>query len=145
MRYSLANYILAVEPNDPELKSMFTDITIGGEGNAVDSFSVSYSNAMWSTTSFSTGAWVHNKNLAKNGTVTISVSQLYDKVARMKVMCNAFYQKDYNGFTLTLSDNNGNKVVTCNDCYLQSIPAQVFSSSAGTQNWVFTCGEIIFD
>lgn len=145
MKYSLANYILSIQPNDTTLKTMFSNVSIGGEGSATDSITISLENQIWKTSAFATGAWVHDKNLARNGTADISISQLSDKVAKFKQMCNIFYNGEYDGFTLSLVDNTGNKVCTCVDCYLTKIPNQEFKETASTQTWTFTCGEITFD
>ena len=145
MKYSLANYILSVQPNDESLRSLFSNISIGGEGSALDSISISVGDTLWETSSFATGAWVHDKNLARTGTVTISISQLSDRVAKFKQMCNVFFNGEYDGFTLSLVDNQGVKVCTCIDCYITKIPDQSFGAKAANQSWSFTCGEITFD
>lgn len=144
MKYSLANYILSVQPNDPALTAnqLFKNIKIGGEGSALDTITLTLANNLYDTTSFATGGYIHNKNLARNGTATITISQLSDSVAKFKQMCNVFYGGEYAGFTLSLSDNTGVKVATCTDCYIQKIPDQSYASTAGTQQWVFVCGEI---
>ena len=56
MRYSLANYILSVKPDDPAINAMFGTISIGGEGNAVGSITLETSNDMWQTKGYATGA-----------------------------------------------------------------------------------------
>lgn len=145
MKYSLANYILSIQPNDTTLRTMFSNVSIGGEGSASDSIVITLDNDIWKTSGFATGAWVHDKHLARNGKVTISVSQLSEKVAKFKQMCNIFYNGEYDGFTLSLVDNTGNKVCTCVDCYITKIPDQEFKESAQMQTWTFTCGEITFD
>lgn len=145
MKYSLANYILSIQPNDTTLRTMFSNVSIGGEGSATDTITISLENQIWKTDSFATGAWVHNKNLSRVGTAQISISQLSDNVAKFKQMCNIFYNGEYDGFTLSLVDNTGNKVCTCVDCYLTKIPDQEFKETAQTQSWTFTCGEITFD
>ena len=44
MKYSLANYILSIEPNDEIIKTYFGTISIGGEGSAVGSISMNITN-----------------------------------------------------------------------------------------------------
>ena len=78
-RYSLANYILSIKPNDPAL-SAFGEVTVGGEGNYHDNITISIDATMFSTTGYATGAWVHNKNLSKVGTASVSLSQLSTKL-----------------------------------------------------------------
>lgn len=144
-RYSLANYILSIDSNDSDIKSMFGAISVGGEGNYLDTITIGGLPNLWDTTGFATGAWVHNKNLSKVGTVTVNLSQLSDQVAKFKKLCNVYYSGDYDGLTLSLTDIQGNKVCTCVDCYIQKIPNQEFAATAGMQSWVFTCGQINFD
>lgn len=144
-KYSLANYILSVDPNDSSIKSMFGTISIGGEGNAIGSISLSVSSSMWSTEGYATGAWIHNKNLDKHGSVTISINQLSDKVVKLIQLVKLYYGKDYDGFTLAVSDINGNKVASCIDCYIEKIPEQSFGTTASDQRWTFTCGQINFN
>ena len=145
MKYCLANYILSIQPNDPTLVSMFGNMSVGGEGDALSQMTISIEPTLWDTEGFATGAWVHNKNLSRTGTVTISISQLSDRVAKFKQLCNVYYNNDYNGVTMTLSDSEGNKVCAAIDCYVQKIPEQQFQDKAQTQDWTFTCGEITFE
>lgn len=144
-RYSLANYILSINPNDDNIKNMFGTISLGGEGNYLDNISIGGLPNLWDTTGFATGAWVHNKNLSKVGTATVNLSQLSEQINKFIKLCNIYYSGDYDGLTLSLSDNQGNKVCTCVDCYIQKIPDQEFGATAGMQSWVFTCGQINFN
>lgn len=144
-RYSLANYILSIDSNDSTIKNMFGTISVGGEGNYLDSISISLGNNLWDTTGFATGAWVHNKNLSRVGTASLNLSQLSDSVSKFIKLCNTYYSGDYDGLTLSVVDNQGNKICTCIDCYIQKIPDQEFGATAGMQNWVFTCGQISFN
>lgn len=144
-RYSLSDYILSIEPNDQTIKSLFGTISIGGEGSYTDSIRLSRTNNMWSTDGYATGAWVHNKNMSRVGTATLSINQMSPSVAKFIKLANAFYGADYDGFTLSLSDRSGTKVAECVDCYITTIPEQAFETSAGMQNWEFTCGQINFN
>ena len=103
MKYCLANYILSIQPNDSALLNMFNNVSVGGEGDALSSINISIENNLWSTTGFATGAWVHDKNLSRIGSITVSISQLSDRVAKFKQLCNVYYNNDYNGLTITLS------------------------------------------
>ena len=143
-RYSLANHILSITPNNSTLKWAFDTISIGGEGSYLDSISISLNGQLWSTTPFATGAWVHNKNLDKTGTVVLSLNQLSDEVKTFVTMAETYYADDYDGFTLTLTTNEGELICTCVDCYIQNIPSQDYQSSAQNQSWTFTCGKITF-
>lgn len=145
MKYSLANYILSIDANDPEIKQMFGTISIGGEGSYLGSISLSIANPMWTTTGFSTGAWVHNKNLDRHGTATVTLSQLSETVSRFIQLCKLYYASDYNGFTISLSDISGNRIATGVDCYITKIPDQTYENQAGNQTWEFTCGQINYN
>lgn len=146
MRYSLANYILTIANDNSDVNSLFGNVQIGGEGDAVSSITVNHETNLWSTEGYATGAWVHNKNLDRHGTVEISMSQLTDAVAKFKQFVNLFYStsdsNDVQGSTLTLSDTEGNVIAVCEDCYPTRIPSQQFGNTAGVQNWSFTAGRI---
>lgn len=145
MRYSLANYILSIDSNDERIKSLFGTISIGGEGSYLGSIAVGLATSMFSTSGYATGGWVHNKNLDRHGTTSITLNQLSDKVAKFIQLCKLFYQEDYDGFTLSLSDINGNKIATMVDCYISQIPQQDYGDSAADQTWTFNCGQINFN
>lgn len=144
-RYSLSNYILTLTPKDNSIKNIFGSISIGGEGDTLDSISVNQEGTLFSTTGYSTGGWVHSKSLQRNGTFSISLSQLSDKVVKFIRLCEMFYSKDYDGFDITIVSNSENKTVCVGtDCYIASIPNQSFGSSAANQTWNFTAGKITF-
>ena len=145
MKYSLANYILSIDSNDSEIKRIFGTISIGGEGSYLDSLSLSNNSNIFETQGYATGGYVHTKNLDRHGTATITLNQLSDKVGRFIQLAKLSLSGDYDGFTLSLTDSNGNKIATCIDCYIQKIPDQSFGSSAQTQTWVFTCGQINYN
>ena len=44
MRYSLADYILAISSNDKKFATLFKDVRIGGEGDALASISIQQTN-----------------------------------------------------------------------------------------------------
>ena len=144
MRYSLAKYILTISANDVRMQDIFKELTIGGDGSLVGSVTFSRNSSLYETTGFATGGYVHNKNLSKIGTVTLSISQLAKSVGKLIAASEAFYGADYDGFTLTLTTNEGEKVASAIDCYIQKTPDQVFESQASQQSWSFTCGEINF-
>lgn len=143
-RYSLANYIASIEPQDEKLKSMFGTISIGGQGSYLGSIKLSLSADLWSTKGFATGAWIHDKNLDKTGTCTITLHQLSSEVIAFIRMCNVYYTGDYAGCTIAVSDAQGNKVATCEDCYITKIADQEFSNESADQDWGFTCGKVSF-
>ena len=143
-RYSLANYILSIEPQDQTLKQMFGTISIGGQGSAVGSVKVAQQTDMWSTKGYATGAWVHSKNLDRHGTCNVTLKQLSNEVMKFIKLCNVYYTANFDGCTLTLTDAKGNKVATCEDCYIQKISDQEFGEEAADQDWAFTCGKVSF-
>lgn len=148
MRYSLANYILSIASNDNKVSSLFKNVQIGGEGDALSTINIQTDNNLWETDSFSTGAWVHNKNLSRVGKCEISISQLSDAVAKFKTYVAYFYAEsaddNIEGVTLTLSDSSNRVIATCEDCYPVKIPAQEFSTKASEQRWQFTCGRVTY-
>ena len=146
MRYSLASYILAATSDNSDIKNIFQDVTIGGEGDALSSITIQVNDKLWETESFATGAWVHNKNLSRTGTVEISISQLSDKVAKFKTFVNHFYDSSFDdsSITMTLQDSTGASIAICEDCYPTQIPSQEFGSKSTDQRWIFTCGRITF-
>ena len=143
-RYSLANYILSIEPADPTIKSMFGTISIGGQGSYLGSIRLSVKTDLWTTKGFATGAWVHDKSLDRTGTCTVNLHQLSDEVIKFIKLCNIYYGGDYNGCTLSVSDTNGNKVASCEDCYIQKPADQEFADTSADQDWIFTCGKVSF-
>lgn len=145
MKYSLTNYILSIDPNDSAIKQMFGTVSIGGEGSYLDSITLSNASNIFDTQGYATGGWVHNKSNDRHGTATISLNQLSDRVSRFIQLAKLSLSGDYEGFTLSLSDINGNKIATCVDCYITKIPDQTFTASAQNQSWEFTCGQINYD
>lgn len=143
-RYSLANHILSIKPNDGGI-STFGTIEVGGEGSYLDSVSISTPTNLWNTQGFATGGWIHDKNLSRIGTVDITLNQLSDQVKKFITMCENYYGGDYNGFTITLSKNDGSKIASCIDCYISKIPDQSYGQSSANQTWTFTCGQITYN
>lgn len=145
-RYSLADHIISFESKDQKINELFGSISIGGEGSYLDSITISTDSNIWETTGYSTGAWVHDKNLSRIGTVNITISQLTDAVARFIQLCKIYYAGGHDeGITLTLVDNTQRIICTCIDCYIQKIPEQGFGPKAANQTWTFTCGKITFN
>lgn len=144
MKYSLANYILSIEPNDPRIREMFGTISIGGEGSYVGSVTLRRSNNMFDTTSFATGGWVHNKNMSRVGSVSLTLNQLSDKVMKFIKLSETFLTGDFDGFTLSLMSNDSVKVANAIDAYIVKVPDQEFADSASNQTWEFTCGQVNF-
>lgn len=145
-RYSLAETIISIKSNDSQINSMFGTISIGGEGSTVGSINTSMNNdSMWSTEGFATGGWVHSKNLDRTGSISVDVNQLAPIVSKLKQLYNVFFSGEYDGFTITVSNMSGQKICTGDDCYLKSMPAQNFASSASSQTWTFTCGKLTYN
>lgn len=149
MKYDLTQYSLSIVPDDPALSQLVS--VIGGmvvtsaNGNGVDKIDVSYSTDQWSTKGYANGAWEHNKSYNRTGTASVSLSQLSEAIARFSKFCNLWYSGNYNGLTLTVTNNmTGASVCICHDCYITRIPSQDFGESAATQTWSFTCGLIDF-
>lgn len=145
MKYSLADYLLNIKTNDPALQSVFSELTVGGEGSYTDSISLNLDSNLFETTGFATGGWVHDKNLSRVGTAAITLSQLAKSVGKFKQLVNMYYSGDFEGLTITLTDSNANEIAKCEDCYPQKIPSQDFGTKAAPQTWTFTCGKITFN
>ena len=145
MKYSLANYICSIQPSDQTLLNVYGTISIGGEGSTTASMSASRDDSLFQTTSYSTGGYVHNKNLSKMGKISLSLNQLADNVSKLKRLVNSYTTNDYSGLTITLTTSDGEIVCTGIDCVPEKIPEQAFANSAADQTWTFTCGEINFE
>ena len=143
-RYSLANYILSIEPKSSTIKSMFGTISIGGQGSYLGSISLSVSGTLWTTKGFATGAWVHDKDLDRTGTCKVTLHQLSNEVLKFIKLCNIYYGGDYDGCTLAVSDAKGNRIALCEDCYISDFPDQTFGKESTSQDWSFTCGKVTF-
>lgn len=147
-RYSLATYILSIKlPQDfAEQVGLGENsiVTVGGEGSYLDSFSFSYEKDLFTTNGDATGSWVHDKNLSRVGTCSISIHQLSDKIALFKQIMNLYYQasNDFDGLTLDLIDSSGKNIIKCEDCYFSKIPDQNFGAESDNQEWSLTCGRI---
>lgn len=144
-RYCLANYILTIDiPEDIGFGTQ--SISIGGEGSYLDSITISVESALFSTSADSTGSWIHTKSLDRHGSVSISIKQVSDKIAIFKALMNIYINLDTNisGMTLTLRDTLNNTICVCEDCLIEKIPEQSFSSEPNSQSWSFTCGRITF-
>ena len=150
MRYSLADYIVTIEPNDEAIKSFFGTLSIGGgnSGNCVGSISLSIVQNLWETTGYATGGWVHNKNYDRHGTCSIQINQMSPEVRSFVDLCNHYFSGDYGSVTITVTAARGEEIVpiaTCADCYIQKTADQTYGPSAENQNWVFTCGQIVYN
>lgn len=152
--YSLADYTVTFEI--PAIGSLPAEtLSIGGpgdngEGSFLGGISVSRANNLFDTESDPTGSWVHNKSLAKNGTVTLNLRQVSNNVIKLMLVCNAFesVQGRSEGIHITISpanpDGTKSTLVDCISCFIQKIPDQIFAAAAAEQPWVFTCGQIKF-
>lgn len=145
MKYCLADYILSIQCNDATLRRMFGNIAIGGDGeaNALDTISISYKDTLWETESYATGAWVHNKNLSRVGTISLNLNMLSEYTAILTRLCKQYYSiNNYGGLTISISDRNGNEIAKGIDCYPVKIPDLNLQATAQMNEWQFTCGQI---
>lgn len=160
-RYALTDYILSVQVPD-ELQQYFVSdtqttnnkanvISIGGNGSYIGSITIgTQAEAQWTTNGDSTGSWVHNKNLNRVGTITISINQVSDTARLLLRLFQTYYSADASigGLTLTISKSmgNSNPIEVCKgrDCYIANRPQIAFGETAQQQDWSFTCGEITF-
>lgn len=147
MRYSLSDHILSIKfsENFKNALGLTEDsITIGGEGSMVDSFNFSQTNSTWDTSGDATGGYVHNKNLSRVGTCSITINQLSEKNQLLAQLFNIYFNSAYedDSVTITLSDAHSQNLVICRDCYLNN-PALAYGQSAGNRTWTFNVGELI--
>lgn len=146
MKYSLAYYTLTLKTDDPELNSIFSELSFGGNGSAVGEITASYSNDLWSRSDYATGGYVHEQNLNRSGKITVSVNQLCKHIGKLINLCNAYYGKaetvGLNGLTISLTDGDGKEILSAIDCVPVKIQDQKYSEKSGNQDWEFDCGEI---
>ena len=143
--YSLANYKLTLTSDDPTIIATFGEsISIGGQGKKIGSISINQTNSPYALKSFETGGYYYDKTLDRSGTITISLNQLAEEVAKFKTLLNLYYTGDYNGFTAVLTTNENVKVAECIDCLMTNVPNQSFGGSTGSQEWQFGTGQITF-
>ena len=147
--YALADYIVTLKPSESLARVFGETITIGGDGNIfgpTDSIKVGLKNgSILETTGYATGGWVHSKSYDRTGTVEFNISQISDQVTKLINLCNFYYNGNYDGMTITVTNNNDNTIVaTCEDCYVDGIPEQSLGTSAGMQTWTFNCGKVTF-
>lgn len=168
-RYSLADYTITVQfPSEADDKAgIFTasgldndsrSFIIGGPGSLpgsrfansgsfVGNIRVTRNSNLFTTEGDATGSWVHNKNLDRTGTVEVDITQISDQIITLAYICKAYesVQDDTPGLTLSIKNAfTGEEIVTCNDCYIQKITDQIFGDTAERQNWVFTCGQVLY-
>lgn len=144
-RYSLADYQVTI--NIPEALGFgVTSLTIGGDGDYLSSISISTENNLYEITTDPAGNWLYNKNLARNGTIELSIQQVSDRVAQLKTLFNLFYksQTQSEGLTITVADTEGNEVATCEDCVIANPPNQTFGESSEVQSWSLLSGKITY-
>lgn len=145
--YSLADHILSFTYDDAR-NNKHTD-SIGGsgqnnEGSFVNQISVRLANDTWSTESDSTGSWVHNKNLARNGTIELQIRQVSDDVTKLINIYNYYFGNNGGTFeTLEIKGAGGETIVTATDCRIQKAPDRDFQATAQNLSFVWTCGRIV--
>lgn len=148
MIYSLSKYILSIVLPEDFAQNVGLEndktINIGGEGSYLDSISFEYEKDMFSTKADTTGSWVHDKTLAANGTVKISLHQLSPQIDKFKKIVNLYRQSgvNYDGLQIGLKDSESNEIMSAQDCFFTQIPTQSFKSESETQEWSLTCGKI---
>lgn len=146
MKYSLAKYSMTISTKDSILKNIFGEsLSIGGQGSTTSSITIHQNNAPMSISTYATGGYVFNGSFDRSGSASIQINQVSDVVSKFKQLLKAYYQSDFEPFTITVSDNEGNQVAECVDCALTSIPDQTLGESAENQTWTFECGRVTFN
>lgn len=146
MKYNLSDYVLSIKSTDSSIDGMFGTITIGGDGSYTESISVTLNQKLWSVSSYATGGYVHDKNVARDGNVEIRLNQLSDQVRSLIRLVNTYYDTGSSDapLTMTLTDRNERIACEMKDVYPSEIPTQDFQSTAQPQTWSFACGKIVF-
>ena len=144
-RYCLSDYTVTFGFSNSVLTSTFGDLKIGGQGSTTDSITVTKEQNLYSVNGYATGGYVHNKNLSKVGTVSLSINQLSNDTAKLSNLYKFYEQNDYAGFTITVKDKGLRTVAKCSDCYPSNQPERSMQSEAQNMTWEFTCGVIDFD
>lgn len=153
--YSLADYILTIEADDPSVRAILSangKIQIGGDGQYNGGVTVQLATDQVTTAADATGAWVHSMKYDRHGTIDVKLRQISDEVIRFIRICKLYYGSSTtngsdirSGLTLTLSKTTDSSfIITGEDCFIQKIPNQDFQADAGEQTWTFTCGRIGF-
>lgn len=148
MVYSLSKYKLAIQLPESFAASVGLNdnnsIVIGGEGSYLDTISYEYTADMYTTKGDATGSYVHDKNLDKSGTVTITINQMAPQIAMFKKVINLYYQagNDYDGLQLSLKDLSGQEIMSAESCFFVKIPNQDLGQESANQSWNITCGRI---
>lgn len=158
-RYALTDYILTItiDENSALPGISGTSYSIGGpglsgQGSFIGGITLTRNEQAWSTAGDYTGSWVHNKNNNKTGTCQLDINQISDDVIRLAQICAIYesVQESVPGFSIQIkaayknSISGSDVVATCNDCYIQKIPDLKLANEADIQEWVFTCGQILF-
>lgn len=154
-RYSLSDHTVQVQIPDGLAGFSNKVLTFGGPGNNgqdgsfVGNITVARNANTWSTEADATGSWVHNKSLARNGSVTLQIRQVSDDIIRLIMLARTYENDDraYKGCTITVNAvRNGNPVIVASaeDCYITKIPNQEFGDTAAMQTWEWTAGRVTF-
>lgn len=153
-RYSLADYKVSISFPAGLKAGLSTDpLEIGGPGNNgedgsfVGTIKLARATNTWETEADPTGSWVHNKNLDRHGTVTLSIRQISDDIIRLIMIARAIEndQTLKKGCKIDVYGADTQLVATAEDCYIVKIPEQNYGEKAQTQEWEWTSGRIKFN
>jgi len=146
-KYALAKYILTVSiPQSVSALFGLRSLTIGGSGSYTDSINIEYNSDFWSVEGDHVGSHVFNRNDDRTGRVSVTLSQLSDRVRQFITLCNVYASSAQieEGLTMELRSLDGTMIATCNDVMPVRIPPQAFGATAANQTWDFASGEITF-
>lgn len=163
-QYSLADYQLTIGLTNSLAErlglrdssgNLLTNFVIGGpgedgQGSFVGQIVVNRAENLMTTEGDATGSWVHNKNLNRTGTISIEITQISDQIVTLIQLCQIIesVQSNMPGLDLTISSaasELATTMVTGRDSYIQKLPDLRLADTAGRLNWVFTCGQIIYE
>lgn len=125
------------------------DFVFGGDDSYTQSISVQYRNQLFSVQGDATGSWVYTKSRDRTGSVTFSMNQVAPNVGTLIDIFNIYFNdisdtegNVLDGFTLVITNRQGDTVCTCEDCYVTGVPNQSFSSTPSAQSWQIASGRI---
>lgn len=155
-KYSLSDYQLVVTINAPSEVNIpgitGSKFSIGGDGgiNKNGSFlgliTVSRAVDAWTTETDATGSWVHNRNLAKAGTISVNITQISDSIVKLMQVFSLFEEDDsLNDLSLQVVNLEGKVMVDAESCLIQKPSDLNLGETAEKQAWTFTCGKITYN
>ena len=116
--YSLADHVISIKTSNVNIPELLI-----GNGDAVETITVTYENDTFSFTVSPDGSATLNKNYMKNGTITISLQQTSPFVDRLIDLYNSQMVSGVtNVADIVITDANGNIDSKFHKCVITKIP-----------------------